>query len=109
MHMYRFVGMVALVATIAVLTSCGTDSGADGVRERLDGYPPLGWSDTKMDRFGARVCVQFPDGPFADPRVQGSAEAPAYAAYVGDPRPRWITWMAPWILQDFFDAYCSNT
>jgi hypothetical protein len=62
-----------------------------------------------MDRFGARVCVQFPDGPYADPRVRGTADAPAYAAYVGDPKPGWITWMAAWIWQEFYDAYCSTT
>ena len=109
MHMQRLVGTAVLVVAIAVLTSCGTDSGAAGVRARLDGYPDLGWSDSKMDRFGARICVQFPNGPFADPRVHGTEDAPAYAAYVGDPKPRWITWMAPGIWQDFYDAYCPNT
>ena len=107
--MHRSVGVVVvLLVAIAVLPSCGADSGAAGVRGRLDGYPALGWSDRKMDRFGARICVQFPNGPYADPRVQGTADAPAYAAYVGDPKPRWITWMAPWIWQDFYDAYCAS-
>jgi|SRR5690349_16017107 len=100
---------VALCALVT-LTACGSPvSGAAGVRERLDGYPDLGWTDAKMDRFGARVCVQFPNGPFADPRVSGSEANPGYAAYVGHPNPQWITWMAPWIWQDFYDSYCSQT
>ena len=109
--MQRMTSIVVLVVAIGALTSCrAADSGAAGVRERLStaGFHDVGWSDAKLDRFGARVCKEFPSGVWGDPRVSGSASDPGHAAYVGDPRPQWITWMAPWIWQDFFDVYCSN-
>ncbi len=107
--MRRAISFGVLAVVLASFTACrSAESGAAGVRERLNGYPALGWSDSKMDRFGAKVCGQFPNGVWGDPRVSGSASSPGYSAYVGDPKPQWITWMAPWIWQDFFDVYCSN-
>src|SRR3954463_2136186 len=97
-------GVLVLVVVMAVSTACTAKSGAAGVRARLDGYPELGWSDAKMSRVGAKVCAQFPNGVWGDPRVSGTASAPGYSAYVGAPKPRWITFMAPWVWQDFFDA-----
>jgi len=104
--------MVVLVVVLGISTACASNAerGADGVRERLNGYPDLGWPDSKMDRVGARVCVQFTNGVFDDPRVTGSdGSNSAYFAYVDHPRPRWIIEMAPWIWQVFFDSYCSET
>src|SRR3954452_17125227 len=97
-----------VLAVVMALTACTAQSGAVGVRARLDGYPDLGWSDAKMNRVGAKVCAQFPNGVWDDPRVSGTASAPAYSAYVGDSKPRWITFMAPWIWQDVFDSYCAS-
>lgn len=102
-------GVLVLVVVMAVSTACTAKSGAAGVRAKLNGYPDLGWSDAKMNRVGAKVCAQFPNGVFGDPRVAGTASDPAYAAYVGDPGPKWVTFIAPWIWQDFFDAYCPKT
>jgi len=96
-----------VVLVFVFATACSAKSGAAGVRAKLNGYPDLGWTDSHMDRVGAKVCAQFPDGVLTDPRVaQGVARA--YAAYVGDPKPRWIIEMAPWIWQSFHDAYCPQ-
>src|SRR3954451_9821469 len=80
-------GVLVLVVVMAVSTACTAKSGAAGVRAKLNGYPDLGWSDAKMNRVGAKVCAQFPNGVFGDPRVAGTASDPAYASYVGDPGP----------------------
>src|SRR5436853_4277207 len=90
-QMRRVVGVGILVVVLASFTACGSSArGAAGVRERLTtaGYHDVGWSDTKMDRFGARVCAEFPSGVWGDPRVSGSASSPGYAAYVGHPKPQ---------------------
>src|SRR5262245_28211265 len=99
-------GAFVVVVVLGVSTACMAKSEASdaaGVRARLNGYPDLGWTDAKMNRIGAKVCAQFPNGVFGDPRVAGTASSPEYAAYVGDPRPRWIITMAPWIWQTFID------
>src|SRR4051812_34842569 len=101
--------VLILVVVLAVSTACTAKSGAAGVRAKLNGYPDLGWSDAKLNRVGAKVCARFPNGVFSDPRVAGTASDPANAAYIGDPGPKWVTFMAPWIWQDFFDAYCPKT
>ena len=65
-------------------------------------------SDAQMDRLGSKACAEFLGGVLTDPRVQQGV-GPVYAAYVGDPQPRWIIKLAPWIWQTFHDAYCPQS
>ena len=55
------------------------------------GAPFDTWTDTRIERFGERVC-----------RHQAANPAPS-----GEPRPaRWEHYFAPDVLQVFQDGYC---
>lgn len=106
----QLLGIVLLMVVAGLATGCAANAegGAAGVRARLsDDFAVAGWSDSRFDRVGARVCDEFPNGVFGDPRVVGTEEDPARAIYAAQPKPAWIMWLSPWIWQQFYDSYCS--
>jgi hypothetical protein len=106
----RLFGTVVLLVVMATSTACAAKTGAAGVRDRLSGGIDHGWTDSQLDRYGAMVCSEFPNGVSGDSRVTWNEGSPGYSAYAAaHPRPQWIMRLAPWIWQAFFDSYCVKT
>jgi hypothetical protein len=106
----RLFGTVVLLVVMVASTACAAKTGAAGVRDRLSGGIDHGWTDSQLDRYGAMVCSEFPNGVSGDPRVTWNGDSPGYSAYAdAHPRPEWIMRLAPWIWQAFFDSYCVKT
>jgi hypothetical protein len=103
-------GTVVLLIVLATSTACTAKTGAAGVRNRLSGGIDHGWTDSQLDRYGAMVCSEFPNGVSVDPRVAWNEDSPGYSAYAEPhPKPQWIMWFGPWMWQAFFDSYCVKT